>query len=334
MSPALLEKITYAGTASRSFREASVTLQLLAELGVPEKQVERVTRRIGSERVEERDADVAAFQALPLVEKFAVPVGVTAPDVAVVMADGGRLQIREGLESTSAQPALKSSAEAALAEEANAGQQAQPAPESAAAAAADAAAADAAAADVWAEEESTGSKKGHWREDKVGLLLTMQSSVSDTDPCPAIPESFVDVLRIPKLVRELKKNVAGSQDAVADAPETDAPDEALEAEAKYEPPKVQQRQVVASRVRWPALRRCWQPQRGPWGSRERRGKRSWGMGRRITGRCSGVSLAPLCRFWISSMPCRMCLPRRWREGNSRRAGYVIRSGSGGCGKDR
>ena len=87
------QKITYAGTVSRSFAEGSELLGRLADLSASAKQVERVTRRIGAERVAERDAEVAAYQALPLVEKFAVPAGATAPDLAVVMADGGRLQI-------------------------------------------------------------------------------------------------------------------------------------------------------------------------------------------------------------------------------------------------
>ena len=43
------------------------------------RQVERVTRRVGAERVAERDAAVAAFADLPLVDRFAVPAGVAAP---------------------------------------------------------------------------------------------------------------------------------------------------------------------------------------------------------------------------------------------------------------
>src|SRR5262249_50203422 len=90
-SPALLQKVTYPGTAGRSSAEASATLHHLADLAVDPKQVERVTERIGAERVAERDAQAAAFQALPLVEKFRAPPGQAAPDLAVVMADGGRL---------------------------------------------------------------------------------------------------------------------------------------------------------------------------------------------------------------------------------------------------
>ena len=31
---------------------------------------------------------------------------------------------------------------------------------------------------------------GHWREDKIGSLMTMTSKVSIDDPCPKIPENF------------------------------------------------------------------------------------------------------------------------------------------------
>ena len=74
-SPALLDKIVYAGTMSRSFEQASKDLRKLAEVEVPTKQVERVCQRIGNERVMERDEAVAAYQKLPLIERKAVPTG-------------------------------------------------------------------------------------------------------------------------------------------------------------------------------------------------------------------------------------------------------------------
>ena len=83
----------YAGTHHPSFEQASQALRHLADLLIPTKQVERLTQRIGTERCAERDAAVAAYQALPLVERKAAPAGVAAPDVAVVQVDGGRLQI-------------------------------------------------------------------------------------------------------------------------------------------------------------------------------------------------------------------------------------------------
>src|SRR5205807_1630330 len=93
------------GIACRSFAGASVALEHLADLQVNAKQVERLTEAIGAERVDQRDAATAAFQALPLVEKFVAPPDVTAPELAVVMADGGRLQILDrGAAATAASP--------------------------------------------------------------------------------------------------------------------------------------------------------------------------------------------------------------------------------------
>lgn len=194
----------------RSFEQASKDLRKLAEVAVPTKQVERVCQRIGQERVEQRAAAVEAYQALPLVERKRVPVGVTAPDLAVVGCDGGRLQILERTGAT------------IEAEEADA---AEP-----------------------------GRRGKHWREDKIGLLQTMQSTVSTRDPCPEIPECFVDPTRILKLARELKKQSVPSEEA---ARETSEPEAGVEAMAEnpvvYKPPEVIQKRLVGSRVRWPSF---------------------------------------------------------------------------------
>jgi hypothetical protein len=245
-------KITYAGTVSRSFAEGSALLERLADLPVSAKQVERVTRRIGSERVAQRAAEVAAYQALPLVEKFQVPPAVTAPDLAVVMADGGRLQIldRSELAAAAAPPQAEAGhgAVARVAEDDRAGN----APRSSAATghAALATAAPAEADAAW-EEEPVSS--GHWREDKVGLLLTMHSAVSATDPCPDIPASFLDAARIPELVRTLARQVKEPADRVGEACAAQTGDEALPGPSTYQPPQVQQRKVLASRLCWPSF---------------------------------------------------------------------------------
>jgi hypothetical protein len=199
-------------------------LHHLADLAVDPKQVERVTERIGAERVGERDTQAAAFQALSLVEKFRVPPGQAAPDLAVVMADGGRLQILDRSPPAVPPPA------------------APPAAESEPAAAA--------TGPGWDEEPPPAA--GHWREDKVALLLSMKSAAAAADPCPDIPDGFLDVVRIPQLARQLRKNVRASEDAVADSDEPQAAAEALREQA-YEPPEVLTRQVVASRSCWPAF---------------------------------------------------------------------------------
>jgi hypothetical protein len=101
------------------------------------------------------------------------------------------------------------------------------------------------------EEEPTPA--GHWREDKVGLLLTMHSAVSATDPCPELPPSFVDAARIPELVRELSRQVKEAEDSSEPAPQAETTDEAVREEPAYQPPQVKQRKVLASRLRWPAF---------------------------------------------------------------------------------
>ena len=57
------------------------------------------------------------------------------------------------------------------------------------------------------EEESPKeeTRKGRfWRETKVGCLLSMTSETSAVDPCPTIPEIFVDPRRMGQISREIK----------------------------------------------------------------------------------------------------------------------------------
>jgi hypothetical protein len=207
---------------SRSFQQASKDLAKLAEIEVPTKQVERVCQRIGDERVEERDEAVGAYQELPLTERKGMPAGVTAPDLAVVGCDGGRLQI------------LERSGAKVEAEEASAG--------------------------------VAGRRGKHWREDKIGLLQTMKSTASASDPCQEIPECFVDPTRILKLTRELKKQAAPSEEA---AKETSAPEAGAETLAEnpvvYQPPEVIEKRYVGSRVRWPDFGPILATQAWQWG---------------------------------------------------------------------
>ena len=110
LAPSVLRKVISFGTRSRSFAEASEALLDGPDLSVKPKQVERLIHQVGQERVDERTALVQRFERLPLVEKFAVPQGVTAPDLAAVMVDGGRLQIRFPAEQ--AQPATQAAPQA------------------------------------------------------------------------------------------------------------------------------------------------------------------------------------------------------------------------------
>jgi hypothetical protein len=75
----------------------------------------------------------------------------------------------------------------------------------------------------------------------------MKSAVGSCDPCPTIPEHFVNPLRILKLTREIKGSAAVTAD--------DVPEEALPTDAVTEPtkseytaPTVEKRSVVATRA--------------------------------------------------------------------------------------
>jgi hypothetical protein len=233
-SASLLDLIAYAGANKPSFREASIDLDKLGGLGVHEKQVERLSKRIGAERLAERQAEVDEFLGLTLVQRCdGVPAGVTAPgsdQVAVIMADAGMLQLRD---ATTTPPA-----EAA-------GEPASAAPSPTAGLGEDEEADEAEADDEDRDQPPSGR---HWHEDKVGLVLTMHSEVSDHDPCPEIPQTFLDAARVAKMVRGLKKSAALREE---DQPTSQEPEENQEATVKYEGPQLQKRQVVASRRSWP-----------------------------------------------------------------------------------
>ena len=85
----------HAGVNSPSYQQASSDLAALGDLTVAPKPIERLVKRIGRERIDGRDAAVAAHQRLPLIEKDGVAdPRRPCPAVAMVSVDGGRLQLR------------------------------------------------------------------------------------------------------------------------------------------------------------------------------------------------------------------------------------------------
>ena len=93
-SPVVLRKIVYAGSHAASFEQASADLKEEAEVEVSTQRVMRATKRIGMERVAERDAEVAEWEKLSLPEQRSSPRE-QVPQVACVQPDGGRIQIRD-----------------------------------------------------------------------------------------------------------------------------------------------------------------------------------------------------------------------------------------------
>lgn len=89
-SPRLLAKIEYAGANESSFAQARRSLEVLAELSISSKHVWRITKRLGQERGEQRDAAVKALRARALQRVHAEP-----PMVAAVHLDAGKIQLRQ-----------------------------------------------------------------------------------------------------------------------------------------------------------------------------------------------------------------------------------------------
>jgi hypothetical protein len=204
-SPELLKTIVYAGTQLTSFAQGSAALEALGRLDVSTKQVERISEKIGQERVEQRDEAVGEFLALPLMDRCKSPIANPPPPsaVATVMMDGGRLQI---LDRGKRNP-------------------------------------DRTETD---NEDGAPERNGHWREDKIGLLMTMTSKVSTDDPCPEIPENFIDPTRIFKLAREIKGYVKGAT-SDSTAPPESSDDVEQNNDTATATPKPRVRTMVATR---------------------------------------------------------------------------------------
>jgi hypothetical protein len=93
-TPAMLKKVAYAGSQSASFVQAAEDLAALAEVTVSRQRVGRWTKRIGEQCVAQAEALAKAYQALPLPQRRTSPRD-QVPQVACVMMDGGRIQLRD-----------------------------------------------------------------------------------------------------------------------------------------------------------------------------------------------------------------------------------------------
>lgn len=98
-SPGVERKVVAASTEGRSYETASNLLEELADLDVSSKRCQRITQRVGRERVAERDARLEAYEALPLPAQQQAPADAPANSwnarVAAVLVDGGRAQLRD-----------------------------------------------------------------------------------------------------------------------------------------------------------------------------------------------------------------------------------------------
>ncbi len=90
------------------------------------------------------------------------------------------------------------------------------------------------------DEPPNTSRKGRfWRESKVGCLLSMQSDICEEDPCPTIPEAFVN----PRHVNEMSREIKGFS---AETESLENEKEANDAGRKL--PEILQKSVIATRA--------------------------------------------------------------------------------------
>jgi len=201
-TPKLIEKIVWAGSNLGSYAMAEEATWRLAEQKISARRIRHQVGLVGDARLAEREAAIVQLQTIDLPARRRGCAHQAAPQVAVVMMDGGRYQRRDHF--------------AARGETKPRGSQAP--------------------------------SQTHWRETKVGCLLSMTGQVHSDDPCPTIPDDFVHA----SAVREIAKTAAntGSNDSPPSSPEDSARTSATVADddktAGWEPPKLERRDVVAS----------------------------------------------------------------------------------------
>lgn len=200
LSPAVIRKGVQLATQLPSFQSAQQSIAETIEVELTTKRVERLTERVGTARVYEREIDTRRWEGLRLVEKLAAAPGVKPPQVACVSCDGGRMQRCD------------------LPEDA----------------------------------------KSHWCETKVGILLELEPSGHEGDPCPELPDTFRNLAKMDKLTREIHLAAAekttpqghlfGKTDGALAENADPPPDPLAEVreEVVFEPPAVASRDVVAS----------------------------------------------------------------------------------------
>lgn len=87
--------MSFLGTLLRSFPQGEVAIRKLLEMSFGRKRIERITERIGTERLEQADQEVAEFEKLRLMDKINGPAGVIGPTAVALLLDGGRYQRQE-----------------------------------------------------------------------------------------------------------------------------------------------------------------------------------------------------------------------------------------------
>ena len=107
-------------------------------------------------------------------------------------------------------------------------------------------------------EKDRPAREKHWREDKVGCLLSMSGDMHQSDPTPQLPEWLATSSAVAELAKMAEKQgVSDVSEPIQNQP-TETPDE-----VSYPSPKLVSREVVASGAEaesfgWQLAARAWQ----------------------------------------------------------------------------
>src|SRR3990172_2954282 len=107
-------------------------------------------------------------------------------------------------------------------------------------------------------EKDRPAREKHWREDKVGCLLSMRGDVYPNDPTPELPEWLATSSGVAELAKMAEKQGISDISEPMENPATE-----FSAETRYPSPKLVSREVVASSVDaesfgWQLAARAWQ----------------------------------------------------------------------------
>jgi hypothetical protein len=107
-------------------------------------------------------------------------------------------------------------------------------------------------------EKHRPAKEKHWREDKVGCLLSMQSETHASDPTPALPEWLATSSAVAELAKMAEKEGGFATSTPLEDPAAETLDETV-----YPAPRLVSREVVASSAEagsfgWQLAARAWQ----------------------------------------------------------------------------
>jgi len=235
----VLQRVTWSAAIFPSFRLAAEGVNELVGVKLSEKQVRRLATEVGRARLDERDAAVVELQTRLLPQQQKGSLASEPPELAVISVDGGRYQRRDHFRPRhDARPArVKPKAAAATKPTRTKPTRTKPT----------------LTTPTLTTPAATSSKraaKTHWRETKVGLLLSHTSKIHDHDPAPEFPEWLATSPAIAELAHAARLTAVPPPTTVPPSTtghvESEDPSPQPSWPGEYQPPKLCAREVVAS----------------------------------------------------------------------------------------